>query len=180
LLFVDEPNELGRRTLFGNVEEEGVVVVIAVVVVSTFPPPPPSNRPRNRPELLDKSCTQSATISSVGVLVSGVNLTDRLLRLLLFDDEPLSLCRRRNAGRSRRARRRSDDIDAEQLSFSSSVNSSSVVGPSAMDGDVTLRADMDGREEANAYTDDETLWEDTLLSSSSVLLLLSVADFGIC
>jgi hypothetical protein len=49
-----------------------------------------------------------------------------------------------------------------------------------MDGDVTLRADMDGREEANAYTDDETLWEDTLLSSSSVLLLLSVADFGIC
>jgi hypothetical protein len=47
-----------------------------------------------------------------------------------------------------------------------------------MDGDV-LRADTDGREEANAYTEDETLWEDTLLSSSSVLVL-SVADFGIC
>jgi hypothetical protein len=50
-----------------------------------------------------------------------------------------------------------------------------------MDGDVELRVDTDGREDANAYTDDETLWDDTLLSSSSsVLLLLSVADFGIC
>lgn len=120
---VDDPKELGRSTLLG---------------VSI--PPPPSNRPRNRPELLDRSFTQSATISSVGVLVSGVNLTDKLLRL----EEVL--LPRRNAGRRRRARRKSDAVDAEQLS-SSSVNSSSVAGPS-VDGDV--RADTDGSDDANA------------------------------
>ena len=70
---MDEPKELGRSTLLGMDEGEADVSI----------PPPPSNRPRNRPELLDRSLTQSATISSVGDLVSGVNLTDKLLLLRL-------------------------------------------------------------------------------------------------
>ena len=71
---MDEPKELGRSTLLGMDEGEADV---------SIPLPSPSNRPRNRPELLDRSLTQSATISSVGDLVSGVNLTDKLLLLRL-------------------------------------------------------------------------------------------------
>lgn len=137
---MDEPKELGRSTLLGMDEGEADV---------SIPLPSPSNRPRNRPELLDRSLTQSATISSVGDLVSGVNLTDKLLLLRLEEwllPMLLMLLPRRNAGRKRRARRKSDAIETEQLS-SSSVNSSSVAGPS-VDGDV--RADTDGSDDANA------------------------------